>query len=131
MRILVVDDDPCSGRILAKHLQKVGECDLAPGGREAVRLFRKSFREDYPFDLICLDIIMPGMDGQEVLTELRAIESQESVAVEDRAKILMVSALDDNETVIKSFLHLCDGYLIKPIDKHSLRDKLREIGIPG
>ncbi len=127
MRILVVDDDPSSASLLIRYLNDVGDCDLAMNGREAVRLFQKSFKENYPFDLVCLDIMMPKGDGHETLTAIRKIEEEEGIQIGEGSKVLMVSALDDSDTILKSFMELCDGYLAKPIKKKLLFAKLREI----
>ncbi len=130
MRILVVEDDPSAAKLLMRYLDSFGECELAPDGREAIRAFRKSFRENYPYDLVCLDIIIPNGDGHETLTEIRNIEREEGLEIGEGAKVLMVSVLNDGDTILNSFMKLCDGYLPKPVTKQQLMAKLHDIGIP-
>ena len=127
MRILIVDDDPIAARLLAKYLNRVGESDIAPNGREAVRLFKRSFTENYPFDLICLDILMPKMNGHDTLREIREIEHHESVRIGEGVKVIMVSAMHDDNTILQAFMELCDGFVAKPVDRKALFAKLEEI----
>lgn len=127
MRILIVEDDADTGRLLTKYLEPIGDCDLAVNGKEAVRSFRKSFREKYPFDLVCLDILMPELDGLDTLHAIRKVEERECVQIGEGCKVLMISALSDDNTIFTSFMRLCDGYVVKPIDKKQLFSKLAEI----
>jgi len=127
MRVLIVDDDPSTSKLLLKYLRQLGDCEPVNNGHDALSLFRKSFRESYSFDLICLDINMPGMDGHQTLIEIRNIEHEEGLHIGEGTKILMISALDDDDSIMESFMKLCDGYLTKPIKKKELLRKLEEI----
>ncbi len=127
MRILIVDDDFTAGKLLTRHLEAVGDCEIVPSGVAAVDLFKRSFCENYPIDLICLDIMMPRMNGHETLQQIRKIENDEQVEFGDGVKVLMVSALSDDDTVLQSFMELCDGYVTKPVDRDGLYEKLQEI----
>jgi two-component system, chemotaxis family, chemotaxis protein CheY len=82
------------------------------------------------YDLVCLDIMMPGMDGQETLKRLRAIEAELGVAAADRTKVIMTTALEDHENVMSAFSNACDGYVVKPIEKRKFLETLQEIGLP-
>jgi two-component system chemotaxis response regulator CheY len=73
--------------------------------------------------------MMPEMDGQAVLREIRAIEEGAGTRHERRAKILMTTALKDAKNVMTAFRELCDGYLVKPIDKAKLLKYLTELGL--
>ena len=131
MRILVVDDDSATAMSMIRYLQEVGDCDLAQDGDDAIKAFRGSFREAYPFDLICLDILMPKIDGHQTLARIRQIEREEGVQIGEGVKVLMVSACDDEDSILRSFMKLCDGYLTKPVKKKQLLEKLREIELFG
>ncbi len=65
MRILVVEDDFISRRLLCRFLERFGECDVAINGNEAVNAVEHALQAGAHYDLICLDIMMPEMDGQE------------------------------------------------------------------
>lgn len=130
MRILIVDDDFDSRRLLQKILYPHGYCDVAVDGEEAVEAFRRARSEGEPYDLICLDIIMPNMDGQEALREIRDIEKEEGIAGADAVKVIMVSALDDSKELHDAFfLGEATSYLVKPIRKKTLVDEMRKLGL--
>ena len=127
MRILIVDDDVDISRLISKYLTPYGECDVSVNGQDAVESVKLSFEEAHPYDLICLDIMMPNLDGQDALKKIRDIEKEKGVKVGEGAKIIMVTALDDDDQRLVSFLRLCDGYITKPLQKAELIEKLQEI----
>lgn len=131
MRFLIVDDDFDSRRLMQKILYPVGYCDVAVDGEEAVEAFRRSLKDNEPYDLICMDIIMPNMDGQQALQEIREIESDNGVKKPDSVKVIMISALDDSKELHDAFfLGDATSYLVKPIRKQTLIDEIRNLGLP-
>ena len=120
MRILIVEDDMTSRLLLRKLLEPFGACDVAVNGKEAVEAFRQAHESGRPFALVCLDIMMPEMDGQAALKAIRAQEEAKALPPSQAAKIIMTTALRDLDNVTNAYRELCDGYLVKPI----LRDKL-------
>jgi two-component system chemotaxis response regulator CheY len=86
MRILIVDDDFSSRLILQEMLSPYGECDVAVNGTQAVEAFMLAWHEDRRYDLICLDIMMPDVDGQVVLKGIRSMEESEGVLLGDGVK---------------------------------------------
>lgn len=130
MRILIVEDDFVSRRLLQKILADYGVCDVAVDGAEAVQAFELSLQDGTPYDLICLDIMMPKMNGQEVLKTIRRIEREQEISAQDESKIIMTTALDSPQNVIEAYYQGgCTSYLIKPIAKATLIDTLREYGL--
>jgi len=129
MRALIAEDDFTSRLLLQKMLAPFGEVHVAINGREALDAFLDARRKRRPYDLICLDIMMPELDGQAVLREIRTLEEGERALHRRRAKILMTTALSDFHNVATAFKELCDGYLIKPIAKPKLLRQLRELGV--
>jgi len=77
-RILLVDDDLAISKVAAVCLQKVGKWEvvLAASGKEALKL-----AETFDPDLIVLDVLMPEMDGFEVLSRLKEIEATQNIPV--------------------------------------------------
>ena len=73
---LIVEDDDTSRMVLQRYLMPYGETHTASNGADAVAAFADSLVRGNPFDLICLDIMLPGMSGQQVLEEIRAMEDQ-------------------------------------------------------
>ena len=127
MRILIVEDDFTSRRLMQKMLADIGRCDIAVNGEEALQAFEAAHAEGQPYRLICLDIMMPEMDGQEVLKVIRKRESELSVAPRDEVRVLMTTALDQPRDVVEAFYRGgCSDYLVKPIEKRKLLQKLQE-----
>lgn len=131
MKMLIAEDDFTSRLLLEKLLSPQGTVHTVENGREAVNAFRMSHEAGTPFDLICLDIMMPDMNGQQALEEIRAIEEEKGIVVGRGAKILMTTALDDAENIFTAFRGLCDAYLVKPIQKEKLLLHLKKFGFIG
>jgi len=127
MNILIAEDDYISRKFLYTVLAAHGTVKLACNGREAVDMYLKSLSESRPFDLVCLDIMMPEMDGVEALKAIRAIESEWPGSGLKQAKIVMTTALADKPFVIKALKYGCDGYVLKPIDQKVLFQKMTEL----
>ncbi len=127
MKILVVEDDFTSRILLQRYLSAYGDCHIAINGLEAVEAYKKSLTENQPYDLICMDIIMPEMSGQEALKIIRDIEKSNGILSSDGVKIIMVTAVEDVKNIFTAFNELCDTYLVKPIDKKRLEDQLRNM----
>ena len=98
-------------------------------GEAALSAFRHAFEEGRAYTLICLDIMMPEMDGHSVLRNIRAFEQQEDVARSDIARVVMTSALDDSQNVLGAFKEGCEGYIVKPIKKADLVHQLEKLGL--
>jgi two-component system, chemotaxis family, chemotaxis protein CheY len=129
MKILIVDDDFTSRRILMKCVKSLGECDLAANGKEAMLAYETAWSEQEPYDLILLDIMMPEMDGNEVLRNIRAREKENVKRKIKTTSIAMATSLGDNRSVIGSFREQCDGYIVKPYSTESILRDLRRAGI--
>lgn len=129
MKILIAEDDFYSRKLMLAYLTPFGTCDAAVNGVEAWEAFIDAHDAGTPYRLICLDIMMPEMDGQEALRKIRDEEDRRKVPRNERAKILMVTALDEMKSIMSSFHSLCDGYLMKPIDHSMLLAQLKECGL--
>jgi len=125
MRILVVDDDSVTRKVLTSLLAEVGECQAATNGEEAVSAVQKAMDSGKPFNLICMDIMMPSLNGQETLQTIRNIEEERNIPYLDRVHVFMITALSDAENVMQAFGERCDVYLVKPIDKNKLFQELK------
>jgi len=129
MRILIVDDDYTSRRILQKMLSPYGEVFVAVDGDESVRAFASAWQEQEPFDLILMDIVMPRMEGNEAVKRIRSVENKLGVGEEERSKILMISSQAERETVVQSLEVGADWYLVKPVDRTKLMEELVKLGL--
>ncbi|HUI10410.1 MAG TPA: response regulator [Bacteroidota bacterium] len=126
MKTLIVEDDYASRMILMRLLLPYGETEVAANGKEAVTAFAAALHSGSPYELVCLDIMLPEMDGRTALREFRALESAAGGGVRP-ARIIMTTALGDRESVV-AVAHLCDAYLVKPVEKRRLIGCLEEFG---
>ena len=130
MNILIADDEFSSRRLLEGILSPLGSCQIVENGRETVEAVRSSLEQGKRFDLICLDIMMPEMNGQEALNEIRKLEKLNGISSQDEAVIIMITAMNSLQTVVDSFEGGgCSAYLTKPVTKKNLLDKLKNYGL--
>ena len=127
-KVLIVEDDFMCRQLLMEILKHhFDTIHMAVNGREAVDAFVHSLDEQQPYDLICLDIMMPEMDGQTALQEIRKIEQEKGIGGINLVKVLMTTALDGAKDIMGAFVKgSCDGYLTKPINRESLGEHLKK-----
>jgi two-component system chemotaxis response regulator CheY len=125
LRVLLVEDDFASRLLLQTFLSRYGECHVAVNGKEAVEAFRSALERGERYDLICMDIMMPEMDGREAVRQVRALEEEYGIFSTSGAKIIMTTAVDDIREVVRCFRELCDAYLVKPIDLTKLLSQMK------
>ncbi len=106
-----------------------GECRSVFDGGGAVAVFQSELDKGEPFDLVCLDIMMPGMSGQEVLTAIRGIEKKRTDLLPKTAKIIMTSTLNDRKNILVAYTNQCDVYLVKPVEYQQLVAQIRLLGL--
>ncbi|MBF0536915.1 MAG: response regulator [Nitrospirae bacterium] len=126
MKALVVEDEFKSRTLLQRILSRYGNCDVAINGEEALEAFVHAWKDGEPYDLICMDIMMPEMDGQQALKDLREMEKKAGVEQQYEVKVIMTTAYDLQEEKNEAFEWGCNDYLVKPIDKNKLLDILRK-----
>jgi two-component system, chemotaxis family, chemotaxis protein CheY len=129
LKILVVEDDFTSRKVMCGMLKPYGDCDVAVNGKEAVRAFSEALDQGKKYDLISLDIMMPEMDGQDALKAIREIERKKDIAGSDSSKIIMTTALSDSKNLMQAFQEQCEAYIIKPIRKEKLLEQLHLLGL--
>lgn len=129
MKTLVVEDDLTSRLLLQEILKGYGPCHVAVNGKEAVEATGAALGAGEPYNLICLDIMMPEMDGQEALRRIRKQEEGKGILSSDGAKVIMTTLLDDLKSVSAAYSSLCDAYLVKPIEKAKLLEELRKLSL--
>lgn len=127
MKILIADDDFVNRRFLETIFTEYGEVVAVDNGMSAVDEATKGMEEKELFDLICLDIMMTKLDGYKTLEAIREAESKYAILKENKARVIMISALDE---VVLDSIQVCsdyDAYICKPIvvDKfEKLLDKM-------
>ena len=115
MRVLVIEDDQATSKILQMSLQSEGfVCDATAIGEDGLEIARH-----YDYDLIILDLILPDMDGYEILRRLRAVQIS--------TPVLILSGLNDIDDKIKGLGFGADDYLTKPFNRDELVARVRAI----
>jgi len=127
MRILIAEDDYVSRTFLYKFLSNYGDCDVTVDGIEALEVFIMSLDEGQHYDLICLDIMMPEVDGVNVLKTIRVLEDERKIPKDKRSKVIMTTALNATEKVKSAFEIGAEGYAVKPIDIDKFVEVLRKL----
>jgi two-component system, chemotaxis family, chemotaxis protein CheY len=130
MKVLIVEDDFTSRKLLQSILSGYGTCDIAIDGVEAVDAFVTSRNEGTPYDLICMDIMMPKMDGHEALARIKEIEKENAVSHDKEVKVIVTTALGDPKNVFQAlYKEGAVTYLVKPITKQRLLNEIRSLGL--
>ena len=129
MRILIVEDDTNSRKFLQKILSKYGECDAAVDGLEALEAFILSINDEKAYDLVCLDLMLPKVDGVATLKAIRDLEKRKKVPQGDLVKVIITTALDDDEFVKSASELGYDLFLSKPINMKLLIEGLVNMGL--
>lgn len=129
MKILLAEDDFTTRKFMTSFLSKYGECDVTVDGMEAVDAFMMALEDDEPYDLVCLDIMMPVMDGYQALVGIRNLEKQRNVPEEKAAKVIMTTALNEERNVQKAFELGCTIYSGKPINQERFEQALKKLNL--
>jgi two-component system chemotaxis response regulator CheY len=124
-KFLVVEDDRISSTLLVNFLSNFAVCDSAPNGKAGFELFEKALTAGQPYDLICSDVVMPEVDGHELIRNIRAREAATADVCSPRSRIFMVSTSDATSDITQAILdNDCDDYIVKPFHRDSLKATL-------
>ena len=129
MKILLAEDDFVTRKFMVNFLSKYGECDVTVDGMEAVDAFMMALEDGEPYDLVCLDIMMPVMDGSQSLVGIRNLEKERNVPADKAAKVIMTTALNDEKNVKMAFELGCTVYSGKPIDQDRFEQALKKLDL--
>jgi len=129
MKILLAEDDFVTRKYMSNFLSKYGECDVTVDGMEAVDAFLMAMEDGEPYDLVCLDIMMPVMDGYQALVGIRNLEKEHGIPEEKTVKVIMTTALNEEKNVKMAFELGCTIYSGKPLDQERFDQALRKLGL--
>jgi len=130
MRVLIAEDDFVARRIIKDVVSPFGDCDVVMDGKEAIDAFKMAWNEGAPYDLVCMDIMMPNLDGKEALKQIRAVEKEFGIKGSQEVKVIMTTVLDDPKTVFHSFYRSgATSYLVKPITKQKMIREMQNLGL--
>ena len=128
MKILIVDDEEISRTILLSKIAHMGSCVAVNSAKAALAELDKAQAEKQPFDVITLDVSMPGMDGRQLLEHIRKKEAMDKIPKNDWVKILMITARMNLGTINACIKRGCNGYLTKPVTQVQLIQSLSQMG---
>ncbi len=129
MKILLADDNFVSRKLTSLLLEQMGDCRHVSNGLEAFEAYVNAVESKNPFDLICLDIMMPNMDGQETLKKIRQWETEKGISAEKGVKVIMITSLDDKGNILEAFKSGCESYIIKPVEKKKLINAIQKLNL--
>ena len=129
LKILVAEDDEANRKFLSKLLAKFGEVTVVADGFQAVKSYMQALDEKEPFRLVCLDVMMPKINGYKALDAIRDLESRNALIDGEKAKIIMISALDEGGFDEELAGNQYDCYMSKPIDILEFEMNLKRMGM--
>lgn len=130
MRTLIVEDTLINQEFLRMIMEQWGECLVVDNGEEAVAAFDKALETEAPFDLIFMDIMLPGMNGLQALEQIRATEEAREVPDARQVKVIVTTALDDDANASRAFMQgQALSYITKPIRQEKIETELRKFGM--
>ncbi len=130
MRILIVEDDFLSRNILRDLVSEYGVCDVAVDGQEAILAFDLAWEDGAPYELVFMDIMMPGVNGLEAVKRIREMEKERGINGQRETKIVMTTALGDPKTVFEAYYQRgATSYVVKPITREKVIAEMRKAGL--
>jgi len=129
LKMLIVEDDFPSCEVLKEYLSEYGDCATTANGADGVEAFRNALDAGTPYDLVCLDIMMPEMDGHEALRTIRQIEQDHGILDSSGVRVIMTTAKDRSRDMIKAFDEGCASYIVKPIDQEKLVAEMQKLDL--
>jgi two-component system chemotaxis response regulator CheY len=129
-RLLVVEDNLVNQEFLRLSLLGWGEFVAVDSGEQALETVRSALFGGTFFDVIFMDIMLPGMDGLQTLERIRALENELDLPTEKRAKVIMTTSLDDNSKASRAFIHgQAVSYMTKPFRPGDVVEEMAKLGL--
>jgi len=128
MKCLIVDDEVFCREFVTALLRSTAECHQASSGSEALDKYNSALGSNEPYDLVILDIMMPGMNGHDAAKAIRAIEKEQMP--DKKVSIIMLTALNSANDAMESFCQAQSAaYLVKPVSKEGLFNVIAKLGL--
>jgi DNA-binding response OmpR family regulator len=128
MKILIVDDDKLILSLVSGILPEYINTETAEDAGSAIEAYHKALDKNEPFDLVLLDIRMPDTPGIDVVVYIRENERKENFQADKQIKIIMISSFSDEDIKIASSVSGADDYIVKPITRDVLIEKINDLG---
>jgi two-component system chemotaxis response regulator CheY len=131
LRTLLVEDDASIRDLLEAFLAPIASCDMAENGHAALAAIAQALDRGQPYELVCLDLVMPLMDGWETLKRLRQLEDRRGLGAGGRHKVIVLTARDSSQNIRQLMTAgPCEAFLLKPFRRGELFDQIRALGLP-
>lgn len=129
-RYLVIEDDALSRKVLENFFSEFARCDTAEDGASGYGLFEQAILENKPYDLICTDITMPGLNGHELIKKIRNREQSLPIHGYMHTAIFVISASNCSKDMENALLDSdCDDYIVKPFRQEMLKALLEKYNL--
>ena len=129
MRILIVEDDTSLQDLMQLYLADYGTCDVASNGIEALEAVERAIVSGEPYDLVCMDVMMPEMNGLEALQKIRRLEFKHYAERLASVKMIMITAKDMAKDMMSAYNAGCEAYITKPFTQEKLFEQIRKLGL--
>ncbi len=130
LRVLIIEDEPVNRQYLLLALRKHGECLAVDSGEAGLVAHRRALDQGQPFDVVFLDIQLPGINGLKALELLRAEEDERDIPEASRAQVIVTTVMDDDQTALRAFIQgHAASFLTKPFRTGQLEDELLKLGL--
>jgi DNA-binding NarL/FixJ family response regulator len=126
MKILIIDDEITALTKMKALLTAYGDCTMTTHAEQAQQLFKAAIKNHTPFDLVFIDIQLSQSSGFDILDSLTQLESQADVKASIK---IMVTASGTKANLVKAYTRGCDGFLVKPVKRDVLEEKMRDLGL--
>jgi DNA-binding NarL/FixJ family response regulator len=113
MRCLVIDDEPIARLQLRLLLESHGRVDEAPDAIAGLQRIRDAIADNDPFDLVCMDLSMPGPSGIDAIKMVKDVDQK--LRRGKHTNVVVVTASDDQKDMRAALQQHVDGYLLKPV----------------
>ena len=128
MKCLIVDDEVFCREFVATLLRTTADCHQAGSGTEALEKYHEALDSGEPYDIVIMDIMMPGLSGHDAAKAIRAVEKDKKP--DKRVNIVMLTALNSANDAMESFCNAQSAaYLVKPVSKDGLFNVMSKLGL--
>ena len=118
-----------TGTYALMNCSPYGQCDIVGGGKEAIDAVRRAMESGAPYDLVCLDILMPNASGHDALRGIRRVEADHGLVGSDGVKVIMTTVVRDSQHCLQAFREGCESYMAKPINATELLQQMYALGV--
>ncbi len=130
LRILIVEDEPVNQEFLLLALKNHADCQAVDSGEEALAAFTLALDDNRPFDIVFLDLLLPGIGGLQTLEKLRSLEEHFELPEDRCARVIITTALNDDRAASRAFIQgRAVAYMTKPFRVADIRDELAKLGL--